>query len=73
VVLPIPNPGILVAAAQTGTSFATLAAGTYELTQTNDSCFSLCYNNTFLYKTNLKGIGLGWDNGVPSVNKKILT
>jgi hypothetical protein len=54
----------LAVAAQTGTSFATLA-GTYELTQTNATgCISSPTSvtiNTFPAVTNLKGIGLGWD------------
>jgi hypothetical protein len=64
----------LAVAAQTGTSFATLAAGTYELTQTNATGCTFLTSvtiNTFPAVT-WKGIGLGWDNGVPSVNKKIV-
>jgi hypothetical protein len=65
----------LAVATQTGTSFATLAAGTYELTQTNATgCISSPTSvtiNTFPAVTTT-GIGLSWDNGVPSVNKKIV-
>ncbi|MFB0903674.1 MAG: G8 domain-containing protein, partial [Nonlabens sp.] len=69
---------VVAAVTQLSATFSNLSPGNYSLTTTNTTtgCIStptnVTINTSSAVTTTWRGTGLGWDNGVPSVNKKIV-